>query len=244
MASDTASTIPPISRASDPPAVTAQDEASADAPEDASEDAVAAGGAPPHTGSLARRIMVIAAGWITILLLLGGLALNSTITTLLTRNFDEQLEYLLTAMVSSTEIDQQGEVLFNRPLGDQRFLEPNSGLYWQISGKGHEVFPSRSLWDRTLTLQGGDRFDAEPEVYDSDQFPGEPLRVIERSILLPASDTQWHFVVAASREDLDAQIVRIRSILIWSFAVLGLGLFLMAGAQTWYGLSPDRKSVV
>jgi signal transduction histidine kinase len=216
-------------------------EASADAPADASEGAVAASGAPAHTGSLARRMMVIAAGWITILLLLGGLALNSTLTSLITRNFDEQLEYLLTAMVGSTEIDQQGEVLFNRPLGDQRFLEPNSGLYWQITGKGHEVFPSRSLWDRTLKLRGGDKFDAEPQVYDSDQFSGEPLRVIERSILLPGSDTQWHFVVAASRADLDAQIVRIRSILVWSFAVLGLGLFLMAGAQTWYGLSPLRR---
>jgi signal transduction histidine kinase len=195
----------------------------------------------PQTGSVARRMIVIAAGWITILLLLGGLALNSTLTSLITQNFDEQLEYLLTAMVGSTEIDQQGEVLFNRPLGDQRFLEPNSGLYWQITGKGHEVFPSRSLWDRTLKLRGGDTFDAEPQVYDSDQFPGEPLRVIERSIVLPASDTQWHFVVAASRADLDAQIVNIRSILIWSFVVLGLGLFLMAGLQTWYGLGPLRR---
>ena len=194
-----------------------------------------------QTGSIARRMIVIAAGWITILLLLGGLAVNSTLTALITRNFDEQLEYLLTAMVGSTEIDQQGEVLFNRPLGDQRFLEPNSGLYWQITGKGHEVFPSRSLWDRTLKLRGGDTFDAKPQVYDSDQFSGEPLRVIERSIVLPGSETQWHFVVAASRTDLDIQIVGIRSILFWSFVVLGLGLFLMAWLQTWYGLSPLRR---
>jgi hypothetical protein len=68
-------------------------------------------------------------------------ALDRTLTGLVTRNFDEQLGYMLTAMVASAEIGPDGEVFFNRPLGDQRFLEPNSGLYWQISGQGHEDFP-------------------------------------------------------------------------------------------------------
>ena len=189
------------------------------------------------TGSLSQRMMLIAAGWITILLLLGGLTLDRTLTGLITRNFDEQLDYMLTAMVGSAEIGPDGEVFFNRPLGDQRFLEPNSGLYWQIRGKGHEDFPSRSLWDRSLDVRG-DRFDAKPHVYDSDQFEGERLRVIERSIILPGSNTQWWFTVAASREELDLQIRRIRAILIYSFVVLGLGLFIMAGLQTWYGLGP------
>ena len=196
-------------------------------------------GARPHTGSLGRRMMLIAAAWITILLLLGGIALDRTLTGLITRNFDEQLGYMLTAMVGSAEIGPDGEIFFNRPLGDQRFLEPNSGLYWQIRGKGHEDFPSRSLWDRSLSVRG-DHFDAAPHVYDSAQFAGEPLRVMERSIILPGSDTQWWFTVAASREELDTQIARIRSILAYSFVILGLGLFLMAGLQTWYGLFPLR----
>ncbi len=123
------------------------------------EDATAAGAAPPHTGSLSRRMIVIAAGWISILLLVGGVALDRTLTSLVTRNFDEQLEYMLTAMVGAAEIGPDGEVFFNRPLGDQRFLEPNSGLYWQISGKDHEDFPSRSLWDRTLQVKA-DYYDA------------------------------------------------------------------------------------
>ena len=45
-----------------------------------------------HTGSLSRRMMLIAAGWITILLLVGGIALDRTLANLITRNFDEQLE--------------------------------------------------------------------------------------------------------------------------------------------------------
>ncbi|MEP7221938.1 MAG: HAMP domain-containing sensor histidine kinase [Novosphingobium sp.] len=193
-----------------------------------------------HTGSLSRRMMLIAAGWITILLLLGGVALDRTLAGLVERNFDEQLGYMLTAMVASAEIGPDGEIFFNRPLGDQRFLEPNSGLYWQISGKGHDDFPSRSLWDRTLKVHG-DHFDSTPHVYDSPQFANEPLRLIERSIILPGSETRWWFVVAANRADVDGQITRIRAILLWSFVVLGLGLMLMALLQTWYGLGPLRR---
>lgn len=196
--------------------------------------------APPHTGSLSRRMMVIAAGWISILLLLGGLGLDRTLTGLVTASFDEQLDYMLNAMVGAAEIGPDGEVYFSRPLGDQRFLEPNSGLYWQIQGKNHEDFPSRSLWDRTLKIKG-DYFDAEPHIHDSHQFEGEPLRIMERSIVLPGSDTVWYFAVAASRDDLDSQIAEIRAILFWSFVVLGLGLFLMAVLQTWYGLGPLRR---
>jgi len=238
VASDTASTIPPTPRASE---ASVLDASPADAPEPVEP---ASAGPPPdaigHTGSLGRRMMLIAAGWITILLLLGGIALDRTMAGLVERNFDEQLDYILTAMVQSAEIGQDGEVFFSRPLGDQRFLEPNSGLYWQISGEGHEDWLSRSLWDRTLTVEAN-HFDPAPHYYDSNQFAGEELRVVERTIILPGSDTQWWFVVAQSRDELDAQIRNIRGILAWSFVVLGLGLFLMAVLQIWYGLGPLRR---
>jgi signal transduction histidine kinase len=195
---------------------------------------------PPHTGSLSRRMLLIATAWVSVLLIGGGLVLDRTLSGLVTRSFDDQLGYMLTAKVASAEIGPDGEVFFNRPLGDQRFLEPGSGLYWQISGKGHEDFPSRSLWDRSLLVRL-DHFDSVPHVYDSNQFPGEPLRIMERSIILPGSDTRWWFTVAAARDEIDAQLRRIRSILAYSFAILGLGLFVMAALQTYYGLSPLRR---
>lgn len=239
MASVTASTIP-TSRAgaSDPPS---PDAPSPLAKADAGEGALAtAAAASRDTGSLGRRMMLIAAGWITILLLVGGVALDRTLNTLVTRQFDEQLSFMLTGMIGSAEIGPEGEVYFNRPLGDQRFLEPNSGLYWQIDGQGHDDWPSRSLWDRTLKLKGN-YANTTPFFYNSYQFPGEPLRVVERTIKLPGSQTRWQFAVAAARTDLDQQIARIRSILIWSFVILGIGLLFMAMLQTWYGLGPLRR---
>lgn len=185
-------------------------------------------------------MMLIAAGWITILLLGGGLALDRTLNSLLTRQFDDQVHYQLTAMIASAEIDPFGDIWLNRGLADQRFLEPNSGLYWQVDGAGKEPYPSRSLWDRTLQ-PSGKKARLKPLYYNSNQFPDEPLRVVEQSVRIPGSDVEWQFIVAAARADLDEQIKAIRSILIWSFVALGMGLLLMAMLQTWYGLSPLRR---
>lgn len=193
----------------------------------------------PHTGSLSRRMMLIAAGWISVLLLGGGLALDQTLTGQVTRNFDSQLGNLLNGMIASAEVGPDGEVFLNRPLGDQRLLEPNSGLYWQIRGQGHDDFPSRSLWDRSLDIRAN-HIDKEPHAYDSTQFPNEPLRVLERTIQLPGSETVWWFSVAERRSELDSQIGRVRRILVRSFAVLGIGLLVMAMLQTWLGLGPLR----
>ncbi|KPF65391.1 histidine kinase [Porphyrobacter sp. AAP60] len=200
---------------------------------------------PPPRASLARRMGLIAAVWIFVLLLGGGVALERTLTSQVEANFDEQLEYILTAMIASAEIDPNGEVYFYRTLGDQRFLEPGSGLYWQISGGNYDPWPSRSLWDRTLTLEGGpsegEHFDSEAHFYNSGQFNGEPLRIAERTVILPGSETRWTFAVASATEQMDTQIGRVRLILIWSFAVLGLGLLVMALLQIRYGLSPLRR---
>ena len=191
------------------------------------------------TGSLSRRMIIIAAAWISLLLLAGGIALDRVLTNAVSDNFDDQMEYVLTAMIASSEIGPDGEIRLNRPLGDQRFLEPNSGLYYQISGQGKEPWPSRSLWDRTLKVDYS-HDDAEPHFRNSDEFQGEPLRVLERVIVLPDSDTRWIFMVAASRESLDAQITELRTVLATAFAVLAFGLIILAALQTFYGLWPLR----
>lgn len=182
----------------------------------------------------------IAALWIAILLVGGGMALDRVLTQAVTRSFDDGLNYVLTAMISSAEIGPDGEVRLIRPLADQRFLEPGSGIYFQISGKGFDDFRSRSLWDRALENDGDDH-DMRPHVHDSHQFPGEDLRIMERTVRLPGSQVAWKFMVAQARASLDEQIEVLRSTLIKSFALLALGLIIMATLQTYYGLRPLRR---
>ena len=192
------------------------------------------------TGSLTRRIIGISALWIALLLAGGGFALDRVLNLAITRNFDAQLQYVLTAMIGSAEIDPVGEVRFNRPLGDQRFLEPASGLYYQVSAPDHEPFRSRSLWDRALPVVYQDN-DHELHVYSSLPFPDEPLRVMERAVRLPGSPTIWRFQVAQARAGLDEQIAILRRTLVRSFALLGIGLVVMSTLQATFGLWPLRR---
>ena len=210
------------------------------APATAADEKAVASPKRPRVGSLTRRMIVVAAFWITALLLMGGFALDRVLSASIIQNFDDQLEYVLNAMIASSEIGPDGEVRFNRQPADQRFIEPYSGVYFQISGGGADTFPSRSLWDRRLQVHDRHR-DVNVHVYDSDEFEGEPLRITERDVILPGSRVRWRFQVAQSREMIDAQIRQLRSTLFWSFLALGIGLLILAALQTFYGLWPLRR---
>jgi len=161
--------------------------------------------------------------------------------TAVTRNFDDQLEYVLRSLLVTAYIRSDDEVVFSRDaVADQRFLEPGSGLYWQISAPGIEPFPSRSLWDRRLAY-GSVRNDRQVHIYNSNQFRDEKLRIVERDVQLPGSRVTWRFQVAQSRDGLDAQIAVLRRTLVRSFLLLAVGLLVLAALQTFYGLWPLRR---
>ena len=193
-------------------------------------------------------MITIAALWILILLGVGGFALDRLMTSALTRNFDAALEFQLTSLLAAAEIGPDGEVFLNRGLADQRFLEPYSGLYYQISGdetlapdrQTFQDLPSRSLWDRSLKVDRTRRV-LRVRTYESNEFANETLRVVERDAILPGSTVRWRFQVAQSRFDLDDQIAVIRSTLVRYGAMLGLGLIALAALQAFYGLWPLRR---
>ncbi len=191
-------------------------------------------------GSLTRRMIGIAALWIGLLLGVGDYTLDRVLVSAVSENFDSQLDYVLTSMIASAEIGPEGEVLFTRAPADQRFLEPYSGLYYQVSGEGFDPFPSRSLWDRRLAA-GQPHRDGEAHFYDSREFASETLRVIERDVRLPGSPVRWRFQVAQTRDVLDEQIGVLRGTLLRSFGLLGLGLIVLAALQAIYGLWPLRR---
>ena len=201
--------------------------------------AVKGGESPGGSGSLTRRMIGVAALWIGVLLLIGGFALDRVLSRSIVENFDSQLTYVLNAMIASSEIDPDGDVRFSRPPADQRFIEAYSGLYFQISGKGVEAFPSRSLWDRRLRVDA--HTDIKLHEYDSDEFNDYPLRIVERDVTIPGSAVRWRFQVAQRRDSIDEQIRTLRSILLRSFLALAAGLVILAALQAFYGLSPLRR---
>jgi signal transduction histidine kinase len=207
-----------------------------------------------RTGSLTRRMIGVAALWIIALLLIGGFGLERVLSRSIVESFDNQLVYMLNSMIDAAEIGPDGEVRFSRAPADQRFIQPYSGLYYQVTdipGDSCRLHvesvlcdPSRSLWDRRLRVSGN-HFDLKPHRYDSDEFsaPGhkETLRIAERDVILPGSPVRWRFQVAESHEGIDSQIRKLRLILFWSFTALGVGLIILAALQTVYGLWPLRR---
>ena len=207
-----------------------------------------------RSGSLTRRMIGVAALWIVALLLIGGYALDRVLTRSIVDSFDNQITFVLNSMIASSEIGPDGEVRFNRPPADQRFVEPYSGAYFQVtdmpanSCKLHTdaslCLPSRSLWDRRLRVSES-HADLTPHLYDSNEFStrdhAEPLRIAERDAVLPGSPIRWRFQVAESREPINEQIHHLRLILFWSFTALGVGLIVLAALQTLYGLWPLRR---
>jgi signal transduction histidine kinase len=188
-------------------------------------------------GSLRLRMIALAAAWIIPLLAIGGYALDRVLVGTITRNFDGQLEFTLAGMINAADIDEVGAVRFLRPLGDQRFSEPYSGLYWQVSALDQPPFPSRSLWDRVLG-PAPETDCLKPCHYATRRFRGEPLRIVGRSVRLPGSPVQFYFQVAQSTRDLEAQTRQLRVVLFWSLSILGLGLLALSALQSTYGLSP------
>lgn len=207
-----------------------------------------------RTGSLTRRMIGVAAIWIAALLLIGGFALDRVLSQTFVESFDNQLIYMLNSMVDAAEIGPVGEVRFSRAPADQRFVQPYSGLYYQVTdlpGDSCRLHvesplcdPSRSLWDRHLRVSGN-HVDIKPHLYWSDEFwdpvRKESLRIAERDVILPGSPVRWHFQVAEARDGLDKQIHQARSVLIWSFSALGVGLLILGALQTFYGLWPLRR---
>jgi signal transduction histidine kinase len=192
------------------------------------------------TGSLTRRMIVVSAIWILVLLGVGGYALDRVLTNAITNNFDARLDSVVTALIASAEIGPEGEIFLNRPPADQAFLEPYSGVYFQISGRGFDPFRSRSLWDRQLRVGAAHR-DFDVHTYDSEEFQDEKLRVVERDAQLPGSKIRWRFQVAQTRQEIDEQIGILRRTMVRSFGVLGLGLIILAALQALYGLWPLRR---
>ncbi len=189
--------------------------------------------------SLTFRLLIAAGLWTVIGLFAGGLALSSSFRKYAVRNFDGHLSDTLDAMVGSIELSEDGTINLNRALGDQRFLQPYSGWYWQISAAGVEPLRSRSLWDQEL----------EPDLTHPD-FSGhtylnkgpneETLRILERDILLPDSDVRYRFIVAGDSSEIDADVDEFNRLLFRSLSALGMGLLVAIALQIGYGLRPLR----
>lgn len=155
----------------------------------------------------------------------------------LTGTLDDRLEQYTQALIGAAQIDPQGQIRFDRPLGQQRFLEPYSGYYWQVGTASQAPQRSRSLWDQVLEI---DYETPVPEVTLSIRPgpDGQTLRVMEREVFLPGAATPYHFVVTGNLAEIHQELRNFNRTLFWAMGLLGLGVIAVVALQITYGLRP------
>ena len=115
------------------------------------------------------------------------------------------------------------------------FIEPYSGLYFQISGTPTTFLPI--VRDRRLRVMEG-HGDVHPHLYDSNEFStptsAEPLRIAERDVILPRIEGAVALPGRAIARD-DRRANPPASLhLDLELHGLGIGLLVLAALQTFY----------
>ncbi len=199
--------------------------------------------------SLSARLIIAAAVWTVLGLAAGGLILSSVFRATVERNFDSQLQFDMDGMIAAAEPDRFGVVSLLGRFTDPRFERIYSGWYWQIVPAGDKSFQqsSRSLWDKTIRIEGAAR--SGRLVWGHAEGPDKQhLRVLEQKVEFPITATadpsdmrSFIFLVAGDTAQSEKNIAKFNGTLIWSFAILGLGLIAAVFIQVRVGLLPLRK---
>jgi hypothetical protein len=103
-------------------------------------------------GALRLRLLLGAAVWIAIALLIAGLILSRLFAIHVHDRFASELGHHLDQLAAGLEIDAAGNPMVVDALSDPRFERPLSGLYWQVAAEGRIVLRSRSVWDQSLIV--------------------------------------------------------------------------------------------
>ncbi|MDP8916831.1 MAG: sensor histidine kinase [Pseudomonadota bacterium] len=198
-------------------------------------------------GSLVRRLVWLAAGWILAALLITGLVLTASFQRTTIRQFERGLADVLEALLTGTNVTADGTVL-TPILRDARNQRVYSGRYWQVAefapdGGLTPLGRSRSLFDTELN--------APPEVlarlraapgrtvfYDTRGPAGEPLRAAATAAKLPGRSELVIFMAGEDRSPLDADARLFGLTTAAALLVLGTGLVLAVFVQVRVGLRP------
>lgn len=190
-----------------------------------------------HRRSL--RLRVIAAILVWVVLGIGGIGLSATrlFTRHVEQQFHDELDVHVRELAGLVQVAPRGGAEMNRPLSDPRYLEPDSGFYWQVHLDRGETLRSPSLKGRNLDLGV-----AGSGAIRNRMTSGPTGPAITYGFARATGDgRQVHFVIATDQRLLDQATGRFtRELLAW---LVGMALALVATgyALVTFGLAPlDR----
>ena len=195
-------------------------------------------------GSLRLRLLAAGAASILLALALAGFGLVLLFERHVERRMALELDAHLRQIIDGLGRAPDGSLDLLRPPAEPRFLEPLSGLYWQIReeppAKDGPVLRSRSLWDVTLQLPPDPLQGGEVHQHIIPGPGGASLLVVERQVTLPASlgGSSVRAVVTVDRAELHAAGLAFAHDLAPSLGLLAAVLIAAAWVQVTVGLRP------
>ena len=211
----------------------------------------------PRRRSIATRLFIAASVLSVTVLLVAGLILTAVYRTSTEAGFDERLGVYLRALVADLATDKTSDPKASDKapeesrsdtghLADPQFELPMSGWYWQITrqdGSSPDIRASRSLFASHLPKladlgvpagMGGARrgYATGPD--------DRPLRMVER-VIDTGDDGIYLVQVAATTDEIEAQMSQFELSLLISFGVLAVVLVASSAVQLRYGLRPLRR---
>jgi hypothetical protein len=192
-------------------------------------------------GSLRLRLFAAGAASILIALTIAGIGLLLLFERHVERRMVLELEAHLRQLVSGLDRNPDGLLEVARPPAEPRFLEPLSGLYWQIAVEPNgPVLRSRSLWDASLDLPSDRLGDADVHQHTIPGPGPTSLLAVERSVTLPANlgGARVRATVAVDRSELHAAGRAFGADLMPSLGLLAAFLVTAAWIQVVIGLRP------
>lgn len=192
--------------------------------------------------SIRGRFLLVSLASVSLALTLAGFFFVSLFTRGLENRIDEELTSHINNLAGTLQFAADGSVASPDGLDDRRFLEPYSGLYWQIDddGRGQQL-RSKSLWDYALALPDHEQETGTVHRYRLEGPDDSQLIVQERKIIAAAAADGPHTLrisVAIDTAAIDTAREEFTRDLIPN--LVGLAVFLIAASllQLTYGLRP------
>lgn len=186
-------------------------------------------------GSIRWRLSIGAILAIALALLAADLALSVMFNRQVTRLTYQELEAKSMALVAGFEGDQPPAAPSESIGGDQRYLQPYSGLYWQIEIDG-KTYRSQSLWDTVLPLASAAPAGGAIRLTEGEGPDSQRLLILDRSIRVGSEGQPVRIAVAVSSALLDEAQSLFDRDLVPALLVLGLLLVLASVVQVGLGM--------
>jgi signal transduction histidine kinase len=190
--------------------------------------------------SLRLRLLLAAAVSIAVALIAAGFVWVRLFEQHVERRLDAELESHLQQLAAGVRFGASEAVELVQTPADPRFVQPYSGLYWQVQEGTQIVLRSRSLWDSVLELPQDPLDLGTVHAHEVSGPRDARLLVRERQVqyAAPSGERRLRLAIAIDRGELDRAVTDFAGALAPSLAILGAVLIAAAWLQVSVGLRP------